>query len=165
VPFSYRTIDGGLCIPVACPADIGPTLVWPVEVPGGRLILVAERDGRVCRFDARTGEAIGDPARSWHLSSLGCAAATVPDGRTIMVGATDCGIRRFDLLSGDAYPPTTAEKTSTIRDVTMATLPGGPGRGGWRRARRACLPVGRRDRRADRRAAGYGREGRGQLAR
>jgi WD40 repeat protein len=127
VPFSYRMIDGGLHIVDACPADIGPTRVWPVEVPGARLILVAQRQDEVRRFDARTGEAVGDPGRPWRGGDFdfGCAAATVPDGRTIVAGAHHRGISRYDLLSGEAYPPTAGEQASTIWDVTTATLPGG----------------------------------------
>jgi WD40 repeat protein len=123
VPFSYRTIDGGLHIRDA--SDIGPTTVWPVQVSGGRLILVAERQGTVCRFDARTGEAVGDPGQPWRAHVFGCAAATVPDGRTILVGADDWGISRFDLFSGEVYPPTADEQPGTIWDVTTAVLPGG----------------------------------------
>jgi hypothetical protein len=127
VPFSYRTIDGGLVIVDACPADIGPTRVWPVEAPGGRLILVAQRHDETRRFDARTGQAVGDPGRPWpgeHFD-FGCAAATVPDGRTIVAGAHERGISRYDLLSGGACPPAAGEQASAIWDVTMATLPGG----------------------------------------
>jgi WD40 repeat protein len=126
VAFSYRAIDGGLHIVDACPADIGPTMVWPVEVPDGRTILVAQRQDEVRRFDARTGEAVGDPGRwpGWAFD-FGCAAAAVPDGRTIVVGTGDRGISRYDLLSGEAYPPTAGEKACTIWAVTTATLPGG----------------------------------------
>ena len=126
VPFSYRTIDGGLVIVDACPADIGPTRVWPVQVPDGRLILVAQRHDEARRFDARTGQPLGDPRRPWPGDfDFGCAAATVPDGRTIVAGAHDRGISRYDLLSGDPYPPAADEQTSAIWDITMATLPGG----------------------------------------
>jgi WD40 repeat protein len=126
VPFSYRTIDGGLHIVDACPADIGPTRVWPVQVPGGRVILVAQRHDEARRFDARTGQAVGDPGRPWPGDfDFGCAAATVPDGRTIVAGAHERGISRYDLLSGEAYPPTADEDASAIWDVTTATLPGG----------------------------------------
>jgi len=125
VPYSYRTIDGGLHIVDPCPAGSGPTSVWLVQVPGGRLILVAERQDKLYRFDARTGQAIGDPGQPWHAGVFGCTAATVPDGRTILVGADDWGISRFDLFSGEVYPPTAGEQPGTIWDLTTATLPGG----------------------------------------
>jgi WD40 repeat protein len=127
VPFGYRTIDGGLHIVDACPADIGPTRVWPVQVPGGRLILVAQRHDEARRFDARTGQAAGDPGRPWPGGDFdfGCAAATAPGGRTIVAGAHEQGISRYDLLSGEASPPAAGEQASAIWDVTTATLPGG----------------------------------------
>ena len=123
--YSYRTIDGGLHIVDAFPAGTGGEGLWPVQVPGGRLILVAGRHGKVRRFDARTGQATGDPDLPWRLGLFGCAAATVPDGRTILVSADDWGISRFDLFSGEVYPPTDGEQPGTIWDLTTATLPGG----------------------------------------
>lgn len=111
----------------ACPADIGPTRVWPVQVPGGWVILVARRHDEARRFDARTGQAVGDPGRPWRGGDFdfGFAAATAPDGRTIVAGAHEWGISRYDLLSGEAYPPAVGEPASAIWDVTMATPPGG----------------------------------------
>jgi len=119
------TADGGLHIREACPAETGPTLVWPVTVSHGRTVLVAEREGCVRRFDARTGEAIGDPRQQWRVVSYGCAAARVPDGRTIFVVAGEDGIARFDVVSGAAFPPAAGEQVFTIWDVAAATLPGG----------------------------------------
>ena len=161
--FSYRAIDGGLHIVDACPADIGPTMVWPVEVPDGRTILVAQRQDEVRRFDARTGEAVGDPGRwpGWAFD-FGCAAAAVPDGRPIVVGTGDRGISRYDLLSGEAYPPTAGEKACTIWAVTTATLPGGrvmvadAGYDGRDRGRPA---LGRGDRRPARGTTGASADG------
>lgn len=120
-----RTADGSLRIRGACPAPAGTTFVWPVAVPGARIILVAERHGEARRFDARTVEAVGDPRRPWYLWPYGCAAATVPDGRTIFVAAGEDGIARFEVLSGAAYPPTAGEQPFTIWDVATARLPGG----------------------------------------
>ncbi len=117
--------DGGLRIRDACPAVAGYTWVWPVAVPGGRVILVAGRWGTARRFDARTGELVGDPGQTWRVAPYRCAAATLPDGRTIFAAADEDGISRFDVVSGDAYPPTAAEQPFTIWDVAMARLPGG----------------------------------------
>jgi hypothetical protein len=125
VPSVERSADGGLRIRGACRAETGPTMVWPVTVPGGRTILVAERRGRARRFDAQTGEAIGDPGQPWRVSPFACTAATVRDGRTILVAAGEDGIARFDVVTGVAYPPAASEQPFTIWDVAAARLPGG----------------------------------------
>src|SRR5258708_34895826 len=124
--YADRAADGSLRIRGACPAAAGPCLAWPVTVPGGRIIVVAERQGKARRFDTRTGEAVGDPRRPWDVVSNGCAAATVPDGRTIFVAAGEDGIAPFDVLSGAAYPPTACEQPVTIWDVATARLARGP---------------------------------------
>lgn len=119
---SERAADGGFRVPDACPGGLGQTFVWPVALPGGRVMLMAERHGQVRRFDARTGERAGAP---WPVSPYGCAAATVPDGRTIVVFGGEDGISRYDVVSSAAYQPAAAERPCIIWDVAMAALPGG----------------------------------------
>jgi hypothetical protein len=97
-------------------------------MPGGQIILLCARYGVARRFDARTGEVIGDADWRWDDGTFcmyGSAVAPVPDGRVILTGAGDKGIARIDVISGAAYPPTAGEQPDTIWDVATATLPGG----------------------------------------
>jgi hypothetical protein len=94
-----RAADGSLRIHGACPAAAGPCLAWPLTVPGGRVIVVAERQGKARRFDARTGEAVGDPRRPWHVWSYGCAA------RQILACVDTYALNRWDLASGEPLGP------------------------------------------------------------
>ena len=107
VPFSYRTIDGGLVIVDACPADIGPTRVWPVGAPGGRLILVAQRHEEARRFDARTGQAVGDPGRPWP-GDFDFACPTRPTGRRTSSATSSPGSDHLRLPS-----PLVSQRTHT----------------------------------------------------
>ncbi len=80
--------------------------------------------GQVRRFDARTGEALGDRYRPLDSGIYGLVSERLPDGRRLLVSADDWGIHRMDLATGTTYPPTPAERTgTTLWDVTIVRLP------------------------------------------
>ena len=85
--FSYRTIDGGLHIVDACPADIGPTMVWPVEVPDGRTIVVGTGDRGISRYDLLSGEAYPPTADEKACTIWAVTTATLPGGRVMVADA------------------------------------------------------------------------------
>jgi WD40 repeat protein len=58
-------------------------------------------DGRVSRWDALSGEPIGDPMRAHRGSVTAIACASTLDGRLIMVtGGSDGKVRRWDESTG-----------------------------------------------------------------
>lgn len=100
--------------------------VWPVPLDTGRFVLVVPSRSGVRRFDAGTGQALGDPNRPVPLvDNNGHAVATLPDQRTLLVTADDFGITRLDLATSSLYEPGPDEQPDTIWDVATLPLPDG----------------------------------------
>lgn len=74
-----------------------PRPMTAVVSPDGRLIATGGSDLRVQLWNARTGEAVGEPLEATHAV---VALVFSPDSRILLAGAVDGGVRMWDATTG-----------------------------------------------------------------
>jgi WD40 repeat protein len=109
-------------------AHPGPVnCVAAARLGSGRVVLAtAGGDGTLRRFDAGTGQLLGEALGSQNRRMLSVAAATLPDGRVILAAGGDDGIvRRVDAATGRRVGSGMTGHSGTVWSVAAATLPDG----------------------------------------
>jgi len=97
-----------------------------VRLGDGRIVLYADSQNGIFRFDPQTGVWLAVPDDPWYGLPVNRFAWTpVADGRTILAVATEQGIARLDASTGNWYEPDPIGEPSTLWDVTAVRLPDG----------------------------------------
>jgi WD40 repeat protein len=100
--------------------------VATVTLPGGRVLIAgAGHDGLVYRWDAATGEMIGEPLAGHRPSVKAVATARQADGAPMFVTGCEKGqVLRWDAESGKRIGPPFGIPRG-VRDLEVVNLPGG----------------------------------------
>ena len=119
------------------------------DVDGRPVIVTGGDDGTVRRWDATTGQAIGDPLTG-HTDWVRAVAVGDVDGRPVIVtGGSDGTVRRWDATTGQAIGDPLTGHTGWVRAVAVSGRRR-PTRDRHRRRRRDGAPLGRHHRPGDR---------------
>ena len=114
----------------AFPPPHTPSTLWDVAaatLPDGRVVIGgAGHDWLVYRWDAATGQRIGEPLHGHRLSVKAIAVARQADGRPMFVTGCERGeVLRWDAATGEQIGPPLPGTRDGIDDLAVAGLPGG----------------------------------------
>jgi WD40 repeat protein len=124
-PTGPQILGGDITVAAAHPGPVN--CVAAARLGSGRVVLAtAGGDGTLRRFDAGTGQLLGEALGSQNRRMLSVAAATLPDGRVILAAGGDDGIvRRVDAATGRRVGSGMTGHSGTVWSVASATLPDG----------------------------------------
>lgn len=110
--------------------DEKPFTIWDVAsatLPDGRAVVFgAGHDGRVYRWDAATGRAIGEPLEGHPISVKAVASARQEDGSPMFITGCEAGhILRWDAATGARIGEPLPGAIEQVGDLEVVTLPGG----------------------------------------
>lgn len=110
--------------------DEQPFTIWDVAtvtLPGGRVLIAgAGHDWLVYRWDAATGEAVGEPLEGHPISVKAITTATRADGTPMLVTGCERGlVLRWDAATGARIGEPLSGAIDEVRELAAVSLPDG----------------------------------------